>query len=138
MCGKSENEIRELLKDLPDIPVCALSYMEEGDFHGVIGWEVVKGKMLSFPLLSYDSCEVLHMQFGRNTQMNWHDHGNESDQLIVCLIGEISILLEDGTQRLLKPTDRMEIKKGVKHMAVIGNKPCEIIAMTIPRERHER
>ena len=62
-------------------------------------------------------------------------HGEFSKEIIVCLEGELLILLEDGTEVVLKELDDYKIGRQVKHMAVIGNKPCEIVAMVIPKEK---
>jgi len=135
MCRKTESEIRELLKNLPETPTCFLKLMRPGDFHGGIAWEVEQGSMLSFDLLpGYDEIQIYHTRFTAHTKLNWHHHG-ESIEEVKCLKGALSVIFEDGSQIILKPMDKIEIQKGVKHMAVIDNKPCEIIAITIPKEK---
>jgi quercetin dioxygenase-like cupin family protein len=132
MC--TEAEIREMIKSLPDTPSGLLTMLEPGDFHGIVEWRVVKGKMLSFKLLDHDNCEIYHTRLSKNTEISWHTHGKYSDELIVCLSGQLTIIFDDGSHITLKETDQCNIKKQVAHMAVTGNKPCQIIAMTIPKE----
>jgi quercetin dioxygenase-like cupin family protein len=135
MCRLIEEEIREKLKDLPETPTGLITLLEPGDFHGIVEWKVLKGKMLSFKLLDHINCEVYHTKFSKNTELSWHIHGKNSDEVIICLSGGLNILFEDSSQITLNETDQCTIKKEVNHMAVIGNKPCEILAMTIPKEK---
>ena len=138
MCIKTESEIRELLKDLPDEPKGLISFMEEGgSFHGIVGWKVNRGRMLSFPILDHHSCSMYHTRLSKDTVVSWHDH-NASEEIIICLSGNINILFQDGSQVTLNPAEKIIIQKGVKHMASIGNKPCQIVAITIPKEKYER
>lgn len=132
----TEEEIRERLKDLPEAPTCLMSLSEPGDFHGIVEWEVIKGKMLSFKLdLDHPNCEIYHTKFSRDTELSWHSHGKESKEVIICLEGQMLLIMEDGSQVKMGEKDIFTIPVGIKHMAVIGSKPCQIIAMTIPKEK---
>lgn len=132
----TEEEIRERLKDLPEAPACLMSLSEPGDFHGIVEWEVVKGRMISFRLdVNHPNCEVFHTKFSRDTEVAWHSHGKESKEVIICLEGQMLLIMEDGSQFKMGEKDIFTIPVGIKHMAVIGSKPCQIIAMTIPKEK---
>ena len=48
----TEEDIRERLKHLPDVPASLMLLAEPNDFHGIVEWEVLKGKMMSFSLLA--------------------------------------------------------------------------------------
>lgn len=135
MCRLTEEEIREKIKDLPETPEGLITMIEPGDFHGIVEWKVVKGKMLSFKLLDHNNCEVYHTRFSKNTEVNWHTHGKDSDEIVICISGELTILFDDQTQVTLKEKDQCTIKREVKHMAIIGQTPCEIVAITIPKEK---
>jgi quercetin dioxygenase-like cupin family protein len=134
MCKITEEEIREKLKDLPETPSGLIAMLEPGDFHGIVEWKVVKGQMLSFKEYEHINSEVYHTRFSKDTEVCWHTHG-ESREIIICLSGEITLLFEDGSQIKLKETDDYKIDKHVKHMAIVSNNPCEILAITIPKER---
>ena len=132
----TEEEIKERLKNLPEVPTGLMTFAKPGDFHGIVEWEVVKGRMLGFKLdIDHPNCEIFHTKFSRNTELSWHSHGEESVEIIVCLEGAILLIMEDGTRVKLEPKDIKIIPIQVKHMAVIGDKPCQIIAMTIPKEK---
>lgn len=133
MC--TTDEIRERLKDLPEVPNCLMSFAIPGEFHGIVDWEVQKGKMMSFQLLNHPNCEVYHTKFSKNTELQWHSHGIESDEVVVCIEGSITLILEDGTKIKLNEKDKYIIGKTIQHMAVVGDKPCQIIAFTIPKEK---
>ena len=135
MC--TTDEIRERLKELPEIPNHLMSFATPEVFHGIVEWEVKKGKMIAFTLLDHNNCEVFHTRFSKNTELQWHSHGNESEQVIVCLEGSITFVFENGTKFHLNEKDKCLIPKEAQHMAVIGDKPCQIIAMTIPKEKYE-
>ena len=134
MCITKE-EVMDRLKNLSDQPTEPISLLKAGDFHGVLEWEVKKGRMLSHKAVDHINAEVYHTRFSKNTEVDWHTHGESSKEIIVCLEGELLILLEDGTEIVLKELDDYKIGRQVKHMAVIGNKPCEIVAMVIPKEK---
>lgn len=131
----TEEDIRERLKHLPDVPASLMLLAEPNDFHGIVEWEVLKGKMMSFSLLDHRNCEIFHTKFSRETEVSWHSHGEESIEVIVCLEGQLLLIMEDGSQVKIEEKGMKVIPKGVKHMAVIGSKPCQIIAMTIPKEK---
>jgi len=129
-----KEDYMERLSDLSDTPAGLITMLKPGDFHGVLEWDVKKGRMLSYKCIDHRNAEVYHTRFSKNTEIDWHTHGEHSREIITCLEGEILLIFEDGSQVLLKETDDYKIDKQVAHMAVIGNKPCEIIAMTIPKE----
>jgi quercetin dioxygenase-like cupin family protein len=131
----TEEQVRERLRDLPEAPMGFMTFAEPGDFHGIVEWEVLKGKMMSFNLLDHRNCEIFHTKFSRETEVSWHSHGEESIEVIVCLEGQMLLIMEDGSQVKIEEKGMKVIPKGVKHMAVIGSKPCQIIAMTIPKEK---
>ncbi len=134
----TEEEIKERLKNLPEVPTGLMTFAKPGDFHGIVEWEVVKGKMLSFKLdLDHPNCEIYHTKFSRDTELSWHSHGKESKEVIICLEGQMLLIMEDGSQFKMGEKDIFTIPVGIKHMAVIGDKPCQIIAMTIPKEKYE-
>ena len=133
----TEEQIRERLRDLPEAPTGFMTFAEPGDFHGIIEWTVKRGKMMSFRLLDHTNCEIFHTQFSKGTEIAWHSHGTESEEIIVVLEGSMLVILENGDRIKLEEKDKLIIPKGIQHMAVIGDKPCQIIAMTIPKERHE-
>jgi mannose-6-phosphate isomerase-like protein (cupin superfamily) len=56
---------------------------------------------------------------------------------MVVLEGSMLVILENGDRIKLEEKDKLIIPKGTQHMAVIGDKPCQIIAMTIPKEKYE-
>lgn len=134
MC-MTEEQVRERLRDLPEAPMGFMTFAEPGNFHGIVEWEVLKGKMMSFNLLDHRNCEIFHTKFSRETEVSWHSHGEESIEVIVCLEGQMLLIMEDGSQVKIEEKGMKVIPKGVKHMAVIGSKPCQIIAMTIPKEK---
>ena len=129
----TEQDIKDRLKNLPDVPVGLIKFRKSGDFHGLIEWEVERGNMLSYRAVDHPNGEAYHTRFAPHTEVSWHDH-NESCEFMLCLEGELNIVFEDGSQVTLNPTEDIKIQKGVKHMAVIGNKPCQIVAITIPKE----
>lgn len=131
----TEEQVRERLRDLPEAPMGFMTFAEPGDFHGIVEWEVLKGKMMSFNLLDHRNCEIFHTKFSRETEVSWHSHGEESIEVIVCLEGQMLLIMEDGSQVKIEEKGMKVIPKGVKHMAIIGSKPCQIIAMTIPKEK---
>ena len=122
------------LEDLPETPSGLITMLKPGDFHGVLEWEVKKGRMLSYKFIDHKNAEVYHTRLSRNTEVDWHTHGKFSKEIIACIEGEILIIFQDGSKVLLKETDDYKIEKEVAHMAVVGETPCEIIAMTIPKE----
>ena len=122
------------IEDLPDTPSGLITMLKPGDFHGVVEWEVVKGRMLSFKVHEHKNCEVYETKFSRNTEVLWHTHGEFSKEIIVVEEGELTVYFEDGSQVTLVEAEEIVINKKVKHMAIISNKPCLIIAMTIPKE----
>lgn len=137
MCRKTKEEIEFLLKDLPEEPAGLLHFMKPGDFYGLIGWEIKKGEMLSHRAVDHENGEVFHTRFSANSEVDWHNH-NASREYILCLEGELNLIFEDSSQVTLSPAEDITIQKGVTHMAVIGNKPCQIVAITIPKEKYER
>lgn len=128
----TKDEIRDMLQDLPDSP-CSLT--PESEFYGIIDWKVKDGKgiMRSKRLLDEENAEIYHTQFNPGTVVDWHTHG-ESKEVITCLSGKLILFFEDGSQLTMNEKDIHIINKNVNHMAIIGNKPCQIIAMTIPKE----
>ena len=89
--------------------------------------------MRSKRLLDEENAEIYHTQFNPGTVVDWHTHG-ESKEVITCLSGKLVLFFEDGSQLTMNEKDIHIINKNVNHMAIIGNKPCQIIAMTIPKE----
>ena len=83
------------------------------------------------------NCEIFHTQFSKGTEIAWHSHGAESEEIMVVLEGSMLVILENGDRIKLEEKDKLIIPKGTQHMAVIGDKPCQIIAMTIPKEKYE-
>jgi quercetin dioxygenase-like cupin family protein len=130
----TEEQVRENLKYLPDIPVGLIYLKDPEDFHGITNWKTICG-MESYKALDHFNAEIFHTKFNPYTEVCWHNHGECSKEIIICLSGEIAILFEDGSQKTLKETDDLKIRKQINHMAVIGDKPCEIIAITIPKEK---
>jgi len=137
MCVRTKQEIDQLIAKLPDEPCGLISMIKPGQFHGVMEWEVLKGRMLSYPVYDDPACQEYHTQFLPNSVVNWHDHGQQSSEVIVCLRGSLTIIQEDGEQLTLKEKDFCVIKRTVKHMAIISDKPTEILAMTIPKETND-
>lgn len=136
MCKRTKDEIAELLKELPETPSGLISMLKPGIFHGVVEWSVAEGRMLSFPIPEFDrpSCQAFHTSFSPGTKVCWHTHGQYSSEIIVCLSGSLSIILETGEERVLNESDFIVIGKEVQHMAIISDKPTEILALTIPKE----
>ena len=134
MCA-TEKEIREKLKHLPVIPCGLITMREPGEFHGVVEWKVVRGSMISFTLIDHPNCEIHHTHFRKNTEISWHTHGESSDEILICISGELTIIFEDSTHVVLQAKDQCNIKKKIHHMAMTGDNPTEVIAITIPKER---
>lgn len=129
----NEQLIKDRLANLPDCPFGLNAMMRQGDFHGIVEWET-KGSMRSWKALNHKNAEAYHTIFSPNTEVTWHTHGFESKEIIVCLEGDLVIIYEDGTRKVLNEKDIIIIEKQVKHMAISGNKPCQILAITVPKE----
>jgi quercetin dioxygenase-like cupin family protein len=135
MYKRTKEEIDQLIANLPDEPCGLISMLKPGDFHGILEWEVKEGRMLSYPVWDEPACQEFHTQFLPGTVVDWHDHGKFSSEIIVCLKGSLTIILESGEQIILNESEFIVIDKSVKHMAIISDKPTDILAKTIPRER---
>lgn len=134
MCKRTEEEINELLKDLSEEPTGLIQMIMPGDFHGVHEFQVKKGRMLSFLVFDSQNCHIFHTNFSPHTIVKWHTHGKYSSEIIVVLSGKLSVIFDDGEEKILEESNILVIGKNIKHMAVISDKPTEILAMTIPKE----
>jgi len=134
MCRRTKEEIQQLIENLPKEPEGLILMQKPGDFHGVLDWEVTKGRMISFPIFDNTNCEIFHTRFSPGTIINWHSHGELSDEIIICLSGSLNVIFDTGQEFILKESNYMIIEKKINHMAIISDKPTEIIAMTIPKE----
>lgn len=129
------DEIMERLKDLPEVPNCLMSFATPEVFHGVVNWIVKKGSMMSFLLFDHPNGEMYHTKFSKNTELQWHNHGDESEELIFCMEGRITIIFQDGSKITLNEKEKCVIGKQIQHTAIVGDKPCQILALTIPKEK---
>ena len=135
MC-RTKEEIDKWMEELPETPEGLITMMEPGDFHGTINWKVDRGRMTSFRHINHDNCELYETVFAANTKVNWHTHGKDSDETIVVLDGDLTLVFADGSTKKLQEKDQAVIKKQIPHMAVI-DRPTKIIAYTIPKEKDE-
>jgi quercetin dioxygenase-like cupin family protein len=133
-----EEKIKNRLKNLPDVPFGLNTMLRPEDFHGVVEWSIPHGHMRSFRALNHKNAEAYHTVFTPNSEVSWHTHGIESREVIVCLTGIIIILFDDGTKKELNEKDILIVEKQIHHMAIIGDKPCEILAITIPKENGKK
>lgn len=131
MCLTRE-EITSMLDNLSDVPGL-MSMAEPGTKYGMIEFEVLKGRMLSWNLLDEENCTIFHTNFSAFSELNWHHH-NKSWERIVCISGSIELELYDGSKILLTPGEEYRIEKMIVHKARTFAEKTWILAINVPKE----
>ena len=127
-----------MLARLPDEPCGLIDFQKHDRFYDLVQWETISGNMESRELLDHSQCGIFHTKFDPGTELGWHIHGKDTAETIVCLEGEISVYFKKHRVVTLRAGERLDIPAGNANMAVVGDKPTQIIAMTVPRETKQQ
>ena len=124
------NKLEELYNDLPETPSFEDLYIDDDGEYTY--YKVDEGKFKSRALLNIPDISIAKSFITKGSTVERHQHCN-SYEIIIVLLGHMSVILPNQVVKSLKQYDHIIIEKQTPHSVTILE-DTSFIAITVPKD----